>query len=170
MSLRLVNNKNQFKTMYTIKLKKVRENAILPTRVTKGSAAYDAIIPEDYKLKYGKQIIPLGWCSAMPNCLEMNCRTRAGYAAKGLKCEINGVEIRIDADVRLGLIDSDFRNEIGVILDVKDPVVYLNDAYIRKGQALAQLDFSFVPETELQVVEELDKTERTGGFGEMNNE
>ena len=106
----------------------------------------------------------------MPICLEMNCRTRAGYAAKGLKCEINGVEIRIDADVRLGLIDSDFRNEIGVILDVKDPVVYLNDAYIRKGQALAQLDFAIVPETELQVVEELDKTERTGGFGEMNNE
>ena len=77
--------------MYTIQLKKARKNAILPTRVTKGSAAYDAIIPEDYKLKYGKQIIPLGWCSAMPNCLEMNCRTRAGYAAKGLKCEINGV-------------------------------------------------------------------------------
>ena len=156
--------------MYTIQLKKVRENAILPTRVTKGSAAYDAIIPEDYKLKYGKQIIPLGWCSAMQNCLEMNCRTRAGYAAKGLKCEINGVEIRIDADVRLGLIDSDFRNEIGVILDVKDPVVYLNDAYIRKGQALAQLDFAFVPETQLQVVGELDETERTGGFGQMNNE
>ena len=52
--------------MYTIQLKKVRENAVLPERVTKGSAAYDAIIPEDYKLKYGKQIIPLGWCSAMP--------------------------------------------------------------------------------------------------------
>ena len=49
-------------------------------------------------------------------------------------------------------------------------MVYLNDAYIRKGQALAQLDFAIVPETELQVVEELDKTERTGGFGEMNNE
>ena len=37
--------------MYTIQLKKVRENAVLPERVTKGSAAYDAIIPEDYKLK-----------------------------------------------------------------------------------------------------------------------
>ena len=156
--------------MYEIQLKKVRENAFLPKRVTGGSAAYDAIIPEDYKLKYGKQIIPLGWCSAMPVCLEMNCRTRAGYAAKGLICEINGTEIRIDADVRLGLIDSDYRNEIGVILDVKDPVVYLNDAYLRKGQALAQLDFAFVPDTELKVVEELDKTERTGGFGEMNNE
>ena len=156
--------------MYTIQLKKVRENAVLPKRVTKGSAAYDAIMPEDYKLKYGKQIIPLGWCSAMPIEIEMNCRTRAGYAAKGLKCEINGVEIRIDADVRLGLIDSDFRNEIGVILDVKDPVVYLNDAYIRKGQALAQLDFAIVPDTELQVVEELDETDRKGGFGKMNNE
>ena len=106
----------------------------------------------------------------MPVCLEMNCRTRAGYAAKGLKCEINGTEIRIDADVRLGLIDSDYRNEIGVILDVKDPVVYLNDAYLRKGQALAQLDFAIVPDTEIQVAEELDETERTGGFGKMNNE
>ena len=91
--------------MYTIQLKKVRENAILPTRVTKGSAAYDAIIPEDYKLEYGKQIIPLGWCSAMPNCLEMNCRTRAGYAAKGQEGEMNGGEGRSEADVRLGLID-----------------------------------------------------------------
>ena len=60
--------------MYTIQLKKVRENAILPKRVTKGSAAYDAIIPEDYKLKYGKQIIPLGWCSAMPVCLRLDER------------------------------------------------------------------------------------------------
>ena len=34
-------------TMYTIKLKKVRENAILPERISKGSAAYDAIMPED---------------------------------------------------------------------------------------------------------------------------
>ena len=68
------------------------------------------------------------------------------------------------------IVDSDYRNEIGVILDVKDPVVYLNDAYLRKGQALAQLDFAIVPDTELQVVEELDETERTGGFGKMNGE
>ena len=38
------------------------------------------------------------------------------------------------------------------------------------GQALAQIDFAFVPETELQVVEELDETDRKGGFGKMNNE
>lgn len=153
-----------------IKIKKLRPEAIIPQRVTKGSAAYDAFIPNEIKLRYGKQIIPLGWACSMPISLEMNSRTRAGYAAKGLLVHIKGVEIRIDADVRLGLIDSDYRDEVGVIIDVKDPVAYLNDVFLHRGQALGQIEFVQVPETNFVEVDELDETERIGGFGKQNGE
>ena len=154
-----------------IKIKKLRPDAILPARITPGSAAYDAIIPEDVRLRRGRQIIPLGYAISMPPTLALDCRTRAGYAAKGmLVYRENGNEARIDADVTLGLIDSDYRNEVGAIIHVHDHRLEGTRFYLHRGQALAQLKFCLVPETEFVEVDELDTTGRTGGFGEMNGE
>lgn len=154
-----------------IKIKKLRPDAILPARITPGSAAYDAIIPEDVRLHQGRQVIPLGYAISMPPTLALDCRTRAGYAAKGLLAyRKNGNEARIEADVTLGLIDSDYRDEVGVIINVHDRRIYDAQFYLHRGQALAQLKFCIVPETELIEVDELDTTERTGGFGKMNGE
>lgn len=164
--------------MNEIFIKKLREDAIIPKRVTDGSAAYDAMIPCDYELKYGRQIIPLGFALAMPPTLGLDNRTRSGYAAKGLKVydesgnenDCDGNELRLDADVILGLIDSDYRNELGIILIVRDERVKTKRLFLHRGQAVSQLKFCVVPETEFVEVDQLNKTDRIGGFGRQNNE
>lgn len=157
--------------MYKIQIKKLREDAIVPKRITNGSAAYDAMLPCDYELKFGRQIIPLGFALSMPIDLALDSRTRAGYAAKGLLVyREDGTEVRIDADVTLGLIDSDYRNEVGVILNVHDKLVTQCKLYLRREQAIGQLKFCIVPQTEFEEVDELDETDRIGGFGKQNNE
>lgn len=156
---------------YQILFKKLRVDAIIPSRVTEGSAAYDAILPCNYELKFGRQIVPLGFAISMPKDIALDDRTRAGYAAKGLLCydeDNNGY--RIDADVILGLIDSDYRNEVGVILHVKDEIVKTKKLFLKRDQAISQLNFIFVPQTEFVVTDELDKTDRIGGFGKQNGE
>lgn len=164
--------------MNQILIKKLREDAIIPARITEGSAAYDAMLPCDVELTYGRQIIPLGFAIAMPPTLGLDDRTRAGYAAKGLKAydefgkdrDAEGNEYRLDADVILGLIDSDYRNEVGVILHVRDERVKAQRFFLHREQAVSQLKFCVVPETVFVEVGELDETARIGGFGKQNNE
>lgn len=155
-----------------VKVKSLRDGYKMPERATKGSAAYDVYVPERVKLQYGRQIIPLGFAVEMPDYLALDNRTRSGYAAKGLIAEQdNGYELRLDAEVTLGLIDSDYRGEVGCILNVRDVRVNNFDIYLTKGQAIAQMKFCFVPQTELIEVAELTDTERAEkGFGEANNE
>lgn len=156
---------------YQILFKKLRDDAIIPSRVTEGSAAYDAILPYNYELKFGRQIVPLGFAISMPKDIALDDRTRAGYAAKGLLCyDEDKNEYRIDADVILGLIDSDYRNEVGVILHVKDEIVKTKKLFLKRDQAISQLNFIFVPQTEFVITDELDKTDRIGGFGKQNGE
>ena len=100
------------------------------------------------------------------------------HAAKGLKAydefgnEVDGEgnEYRLDADVILGLIDSDYRDEVGVILDVRDEHVKTQRFFLHRGQAVSQLKFCIVPDTQFVEVGELDETERIGGFGKQNGE
>lgn len=156
---------------YQILFKKLRDDAIIPVRVTEGSAAYDAKLPSDYELKYGRQIVKLGFALSMSKEIALDDRTRAGYAAKGLLCyDEDDNEYRIDADVILGLIDSDYRDEVGVILHVKDEIVKTKKLFLKRDQAISQLNFIFVPQTEFIVVDELDETDRIGGFGKQNGE
>lgn len=154
-----------------IKIKKLREDAFMPKRVTTGSAAYDCLLPCDMEIKFGRQIFPLGFAMAMPMCLSADCRTRAGYAAKGiLAYDDEDNEYRIDADVKLGLVDSDYREEVGLIVNVRDERVKTMKLHFKRKQALGQMNFTFVPNTEMQEVDELDKTERIGGYGKQNGE
>jgi len=146
---------------------------IMPTRASDGSAAYDVFIPKKTPLRYGRQIIPLGFAIEMPQHIALDCRTRSGYSAKGLIAyqEGSGMELRIDADVQLGLIDSDYRGEVCAILNVRDPRIHTFPMYLAFGQAVAQMKFCYVPQTRLQVVKELSTTERgENGFGKHNNE
>lgn len=150
----------------------------MPSRITPGSAAYDAYVPNDTIIRYGRQIIPLGIAMGMGIDLASDSRTRAGYAAKGiLVVDDHGNECRLQADVILGLIDSDYRNEVGAIINCTDVrAFYRNFTYKQynakgKPNAIGQLAFWSVPDTELILVDELDETERgLKGFGEANGE
>ena len=158
-------------TKHVVKIKKLSEGAFIPERVTKGSAAYDAKLPRDYKLEYGRQILPLDIAMSMPEYLFLDSRTRAGYAAKGiLAYDKDGNEYRLDADLILGLIDSDYTDSIGAIIHVRDERVKHMDLYVHRGQAIGQLNFGFRINTMFEEVEEVEETERKGGFGKMNGE
>ncbi len=142
--------------MKSLKIKKVRENAKLPTRGTVGSAGMDlyACIDEPITLNGGdKAVIPTGIAIGLDNPeYAAFVYARSGLAIKHGIGLLNSV----------GVIDSDYRGEIcvGVINQLKEPYT------IQPFERIAQMVIGPVALPELIEVDELDDTDRgTGGFG-----
>lgn len=139
-----------------IKIKKIRENATLPTRGTKGSAGADlyACIKESVTLNPGDlKLIPTGVAIAIPDSSAVAyLYARSGLGVKHGICLSNGV----------GVVDSDYRGEIMVGLCNVSDTPYT----IEPDERIAQMVIAPVIIPQLVEVEELDKTERgEGGFG-----
>ena len=139
-----------------LKIKKVRENAKIPTRATSGSAGMDlyACIDEPITLKKGdKAVIPTGIAIGLQNPqYAAFIYARSGLAIKHGIGLLNSV----------GVIDSDYRGEIcvGVINQLKEPYT------IQPFERIAQMVIQPVALPELVEVDELDDTDRgAGGFG-----
>ncbi len=139
-----------------LKIKKVRENAILPTRATGGSAGADlyACLEKSVTINPGElKLIPTGIAIALP---DSSCAAflyaRSGLGVKHGICLSNGV----------GVIDSDYRGEICAGLCNVSNKPYT----IEPGERIAQMVISPVIIPEFSEVSELDKTARgEGGFG-----
>ena len=139
-----------------LKIKKLRENAILPTRGTKGSAGADlyACIEESVTINPGDlKLIPTGVAIALPDSSAVACLyARSGLGVKHGICLANGV----------GVVDSDYRGEIMVGLCNVSGKPYT----IEPNERIAQMVISPVIIPELVEVEKLDETDRgEGGFG-----
>lgn len=159
-------------------------------RATNGSAAYDLYVPNDVVVKKGRQVIPLGFCMELDQHLAAEIHPRSGYASKGMEGyeiiakethvfnPINGVcseiqktgqyasleKSRFDADVIYGLVDEDYRGEIGVIVNNHG-----GEFLIKKGTRIAQMLLTPVVNVDIEEVLELSATERgEGGFGSTN--
>lgn len=163
------------KDMIAVKIKRLNQEAIMPVKGSDGAAAFDLKLPFTTKIRYGNQVIPTGLAAEMPPFIRMDCRSRSGYASKGLiVADENGERVRIKADVELGLIDSDYRGEIGIILKVKDWRVkwlFWKRYYVLESQALAQITFTKVPNVVLYENGTLTETLRgANGFGKHNGE
>ncbi len=142
--------------MKELKVKKVRDNAKLPTRATEGSAGYDlyACIDKPLFLKGGDTaVIPTGIAIGLddPHYAAF-IYARSGLAIKHGIGLLNSV----------GVIDSDYRGEIcvGVINQI-------SEAYeIQPFERIAQMVIEPVALPELTEVSDLDETVRgAGGFG-----
>lgn len=139
-----------------LKIKKLRENAIIPSRATEGSAGMDlnACITEPIILKpFERALIPTGIAVALPsNEYAVFIFARSGLGIKHGIALSNGV----------GVVDSDYRGEICVGLQNSS-----NESYtINPNDRIAQMVVMPVSVPEIAVVEELDETKRsTGGFG-----
>ena len=142
--------------MQTLKMKKVRENAIIPKRATAGSAGLDlcACIDEPLTVKAGERaVIPSGIAIA----LESSEVVALVFARSGLAIK-HGISLSNSA----GVIDSDYRGEIcvGIINTSRE------DYTVNPGERIAQLVLTPVIPAEPVEVESLDETERgAGGFG-----
>jgi dUTP diphosphatase len=141
---------------------------IMPRKATEGAACYDLYVKEDYPIKYGRSVIDLGFKMQLPQNMAAIIKSRSGFASRGIEVMLtdwNGDRaIRIDADVLMGTADSDYRGNIGVIINVHDNRTA--HMVIKKGTRIAQMQIVEVPETRFVEVDSLDETDRgDGGFG-----
>lgn len=142
-----------------LKVKRVREDAILPTRGSEEAAGYDLYanffsIEYDYwMIQPGETIeVKTGIAVAIPKGYFGGIYARSGLSIKNGVAPAN----------KVGVIDSDYRGEIIVALHNHSDVSQL----IKKGDRIAQLIVQPYCSFEWQEVDELDDTERgEGGFG-----
>lgn len=127
----------------------------IPRYMSPGSSGLDlpAAIENEITLSPGEiRLIPTGLAMAIPIGFEGQIRPRSGLALK------HGISL-INTP---GTIDSDYRGEIGLAVINLGRKPYT----IRRGDRLAQLVIHKVFQANIQVVEDLDPTDRAnGGFG-----
>lgn len=139
-----------------VKIKRVRENAVVPKRATDGSAGADlcACIDEPITINPGDLAkIPTGIAIALPSAeLGAFLFARSGLGVKHGICLSNGV----------GVIDSDYRGEISVGLCNVGSQPYT----VEPGERIAQMVIMPVSLLPLCETDTLDETKRgSGGFG-----
>lgn len=121
-----------------------------PTRGSSGAAAFDLKSRECHILCPKETAkIPVGICMEIPDGLYAEIKGRSGLAAKAIMCH-NGV------------IDSDYRGEVCVILYNASEETF----DIKRGDRVAQMVFHRVEYVKFQRVKKLTETQRgEGGFG-----
>lgn len=142
--------------MNTLKVKKLRENAKMIQRATKGSAGMDlhACIDNEITIEPGEiKVIPTGIAIA----LENENYVAYIYARSGL-----AIKHGITLANCVGVVDSDYRGEVCVGLTN----ISRNAYTITPDERIAQLVIAPVCVCDAVEVESLDDTERgEGGFG-----
>lgn len=145
----------------TVRIKKLRPDAVVPTKATPQSACYDVYAPCDFVVRSGRSVMPLGLAVELPPGYAAEIRPRSGYSSKGFAGTLADTEYHFNADVIHGLIDSDYRKEIGVIVRSHEDRGFI----IRKGQRVAQMLIIKAECAEFVETDTLSATERDGGFG-----
>ncbi len=137
-----------------VPLQKLDPSVTTPAYAYPGDAGLDLACSESFDLApFERALIPTGLAIAIP----------AGYA--GLVLPRSGTAYRQGLTLinTPGLIDSQYRGEVRIAVVNLDPHETLR---FEKGDRIAQLVITPVPEVTLTVVEDLDRTERgVGGFG-----
>ncbi len=142
--------------MQFLKIKKLKENAVIPKRATSGSAGIDlyACIDEPLTINSGDLVkIPTGIAIELPN----NEMAAFVFARSGL-----GVKYGISPSNAVGVIDSDYRGEICVGLTNHGKETFVIEPQTR----IAQLVVMPVLPLPIMEVNELNDSERgDNGFG-----
>lgn len=144
-----------------VKIRRLHPDAVIPTKATPGSACYDVYAPQDFAVKPGRNIMPLGFAIQLPCGYGAEIRPRSGYSAKGFAGTLADTEYRFDADVIHGMVDSDFTLGIGVIINSRESRAFV----IRKGQRVAQMLIVKAETADFTETDMFAETDRHGGFG-----
>lgn len=139
-----------------LKIKKVRNNATIPTRATEGSAGMDlyACIENPVTIKPGQRVtIPTGIAVALSN----NQYAIFIFARSGL-----GIKHGISLSNGVGVVDSDYRGEICIGLINQSDKSYT----VNPKDRIAQMVVMPVCIPNIILTDNLDTTLRSdGGFG-----
>ncbi len=138
-----------------VKVKKLREDAVIPTYGSEYSAGCDlyACMDEDVCIMPGRtEIIKTGLAMEIPEGYAGLIYARSGLATKKGLAPAN----------KVGVVDSDYRGEIMVALHNHSD----EERTVEKGERIAQLVITPFLKADLMETEELGETGRgTGGFG-----
>ena len=140
-----------------INIKKLEPEAIIPTKGSDAAAGVDLYAPRALVIHPGSNgVINTGLAIEIPNGYFGAIFARSGMATrKGLR-PANCV----------GVIDSDYRGEIIVVLHNDTDII----RPVQEGDRIAQLVILPYEKIEFSEVEELTDTERAdGGFGSTGN-
>ncbi|KAL0017198.1 hypothetical protein SO802_004267 [Lithocarpus litseifolius] len=134
-----------------LRVKKLSEKAVLPSRGSPLSAGYDLSSATETKVPArGKAFVPTDLSIAIPEGTYARVAPRSGLAWKH------------SIDVGAGVIDADYRGPVGVILFNHSDV----DFKVKVGDRIAQLIIEKIMIPDVIEVEDLDATVRgEGGFG-----
>lgn len=137
-------------------IKKLKDNAIVPTYATAGSAAFDLYSTQDIIIEPGnRELVSTGLSFEIPEGYEIQIRPRSGIAYKWGITVLNSP----------GTIDSDYTGELKVILINHSESDY--SFRVCEGDRIAQGVLAKVePHQQFTVVDEIKNTDRgQGGFG-----
>lgn len=153
-----------------LKIKKLREDAIIPTYATEGDSGLDLYTLDNIIIKARETVvIPTGIAIGLPVNHEGTVRPRSGISLNGLKgCTIKTnalgeiIKCQPYLRVQLGTVDNPYSGDVGIITYNQEEY----DVFIPAKTKLAQLVISPVTYVRTTIVEELNETERgTNGFG-----
>ncbi|XP_030950463.1 deoxyuridine 5'-triphosphate nucleotidohydrolase-like [Quercus lobata] len=134
-----------------LRVKKLSEKAVLPSRGSPLSAGYDLSSATETKVPArGKALVQTDLSIAIPEGTYARVAPRSGLAWKH------------SIDVGAGVIDADYRGPVGVILFNHSDV----DFEVKVGDRIARLIIEKILTPDVIEVEDLDATVRgEGGFG-----
>ena len=134
-------------------IKKLSGLAVIPTKATEGSAAYDLFSVEDVYIPAGETAtVGTGLGMEIPRGWRGDIYSRSGMAMRGMVVANSP-----------GKIDSDYRGEVKVILHNNHPE---GISAIKAGDKVAQFEIVPTHDVEFEEGESLTDTERgEGGFG-----
>ncbi|EDV25737.1 uncharacterized protein TRIADDRAFT_24211 [Trichoplax adhaerens] len=135
----------------TLRFKKLSENATAPKRGSAQAAGYDLYSAEQSVIPpHGKAVIKTDIAIAVPAGCYGRVAPRSGLAVKK------------HIDVGAGVIDQDYRGNVGVVLFNHGK----EEFSVSKGERIAQLILERILIAPLEECEDLDETDRgAGGFG-----
>ena len=134
-----------------LQVKLLRGNAVLPARGSAGAAGYDLCAASNCVIpSRGKGTVETGLAVSLPPGTYARIAPRSGLA------------IRNFIDVGAGVVDSDYRGEIKVVLFNHSA----EDFAVQAGDRIAQLILERIETPQVKKVAALDDTDRgAGGFG-----
>lgn len=163
-------------TPTTVGFKRLTEDAVIPTKAFPTDSGFDLVASEDVIVEPGATVVvPTGIAVQLPEGFEATVRPRSGVTSK--------TKLR----VQLGTIDNSYIGEVGVIVDnlgertdsvtelsriLESTIDRLNitrltgEYQIRKGDRIAQLVITRLPDVEAVEVFDVEETERgESGYG-----
>lgn len=137
--------------MIKVKIKKIKDNAIIPKYAHEGDAGVDLYSTEDYTLKPRERVlVSTGISMAIPE----------GYV--GLIWDRSGLAVKNSLHVLAGVVDSGYRGEVCVVLKNLGH----EDFNVTEGMRVAQMLIQPVISAIIEESDSLDETSRNeGGFG-----